>query len=139
MAGGAVSADEKKKLFAAAYMGKAKGNGTAAAKLAGYTGSDASLAVTASRLLKDAKVQAIIAGKNKAVSTAAFADVDRCRVLLTRIAESRKAKDADKVQAIDKLLKTQGAYIEKRELTHKTAQVVRVVMPDNGRGPKPTT
>lgn len=52
----------KQEAFARAYAG----DGVAAARLAGYTGGAAGLAVTASRLLKDARVQAILAERRAA-------------------------------------------------------------------------
>lgn len=128
----------KQQAFVDAFRGKAKGNGTQAARLAGYSGTDAALAVAASRLIRDPKVAAAIkAGtqqKKAAARRVAIADVNRCHEILTRIAEGKKTKDADRIQAVDKLLKSQGAYIEKREVSI-AAKVVRVVMPDNGRGP----
>lgn len=57
--------------FARAYAG----DGVAAARIAGYTGGAAGLAVTASRLLKDARVAAILAERREA---------DRARVAATR-------------------------------------------------------
>ncbi len=50
-----VVADHKREVFASEYLGNGF-NGVDAARAAGYTGTDASVAVTASRLLKDAKV-----------------------------------------------------------------------------------
>lgn len=130
----------KQQAFVDAFRGKAKGNGTQAARLAGYSGTDAALAVAASRLIRDPKIAAAIkAGtqqKRAGERRAAIADVNRCHEILTRIAEGKKTKDADRIQAVDKLLKSQGAYIEKREVEHKGA-TVSFVFEDNGRGPAP--
>src|SRR5687767_13370369 len=50
----------KELLFALAYTGEAKFNGTKAARLAGYAGDDNVLAMTASRLLRKDKVSGFI-------------------------------------------------------------------------------
>jgi hypothetical protein len=52
--------DPRQLLFAEAFIAT-KGNGTLSAERAGYNGGPASLAVTASRLLRSAKVQGFIA------------------------------------------------------------------------------
>ncbi|HEU4614898.1 MAG TPA: hypothetical protein VFS15_22555 [Kofleriaceae bacterium] len=51
----------KAQRFAEVYAG----DGVAAAREAGYTGTPGALAVTASRLLKDERVQRVIAGRKK--------------------------------------------------------------------------
>lgn len=53
----------KAKKFVAFYLGKAAGNATAAARMAGYLQSDGALRVTASRLLTNANVAAAIQSK----------------------------------------------------------------------------
>ncbi len=50
----------KEELFISHYLGDAKGNGTEAARLAGYKGSDATLATQSWRLLKNAEIRAHI-------------------------------------------------------------------------------
>jgi phage terminase small subunit len=50
----------KQKKFADFYLGEANLNGTKAARLAGYEGNDNVLAVTAFRLLRNAKISAYI-------------------------------------------------------------------------------
>src|SRR5690242_3526709 len=47
----------KQERFAAAYSAEAHGNGTLAAKLAGYQGDDNTLAVQASNNLKDPRIR----------------------------------------------------------------------------------
>lgn len=67
----------------------------------------------------------------------AILSVDECQALLTEIAtDTDSAEHKDRIAAIDKLLKTHGAYTEKREVEHKGA-AVSFVFEDNGRGPKP--
>lgn len=56
----------KQQAFVDAYSG----NGVEAARAAGYTGSDAALATSASRLLKHAEVSAAIARRNVVVQAA---------------------------------------------------------------------
>lgn len=52
-------AEDRRRLFAAAYL-RNGANGTAAAREAGYKGTDASIRVTASRLLTNANVRALL-------------------------------------------------------------------------------
>ncbi len=51
----------KRAVFVTCYVGEARGNGTQAARLAGYEGDDNTLAVTASQLLRNHKVMDAIA------------------------------------------------------------------------------
>lgn len=48
---------ERMRRFVDAYMGEANGNGTRAARIAGYAGDDNTLAVQASALLRNPKVK----------------------------------------------------------------------------------
>ena len=53
--------NDRERRFVELWVADPEHNGTAAARAAGYTGTDPALAVTASRLLKKAKVAAYIA------------------------------------------------------------------------------
>jgi phage terminase small subunit len=76
---------ERERRFIEAYMGPAAGNGTEAARLAGYTGTPKVLAVQATRLLSKAKVQAEIAARQQARCEKADIDVARVVKELARI------------------------------------------------------
>jgi phage terminase small subunit len=77
---------EKQRAFVAAYVGEAKGNGTHAARLAGYEGDDKTLAVTASRLLGNAKVAAALDVFRMATAKASIMDAQEAAETLTTIA-----------------------------------------------------
>ena len=67
--------EERERRFAIAYL-KTEGNGVEAARLAGYRGTKASLAVTASRLLKRAKVRALLDAHAKKLERRLGMDVE---------------------------------------------------------------
>jgi phage terminase small subunit len=74
----------KQQAFIDFYFGEAKFNGTEAARLAGYSGNDSSLAVTASQLLRNAKVAATIAVRFKAMHITA----DQVIAEISRVAQA---------------------------------------------------
>jgi phage terminase small subunit len=152
---------EMQRAFAFAYVGPAKGNGTAAARIAGATGSDESVAVTASKWLKMAKVSDLIRELTADSEDASLADSvetrrfltgvmrgTECRVPIITMAgpvfeadgETIKTKPADpkdRVKAATELARMSGWYApDKAEVTHG-GQIVRILMPSNGRGPAP--
>jgi hypothetical protein len=57
----------KQELFVSYYLGAAHGNGTQAARLAGYQGDDNTLSTTAFRLLRNAEIAARIHERVQAV------------------------------------------------------------------------
>lgn len=57
---------ERQRRFVEAYMGKAGGNGTEAARVAGYTGTPATLGAIASENLKKPKIRAAIQARQRA-------------------------------------------------------------------------
>lgn len=57
---------ERQRRFVEAYMGQAGGNGTEAARLAGYTGAPATLGAIASENLKKPKIRAAIQARQHA-------------------------------------------------------------------------
>lgn len=105
----------RREAFARHYAAGAEGvigNGRESARAAGFTGTDASLDVTASRLLRDAKVIAAMAklhGKAASKAVARLADfkaeVPACLVTLVEIRDGKITKGAAvRVMAADKLL-----------------------------------
>lgn len=76
----------KLRAFAHAYAGKARGNATEAARIAGYSGSDAVLAVRGSEAVRNRKVQALIAELERDTRSAEIADRTELQRILTAIA-----------------------------------------------------
>ena len=123
-------------------------NGLEAARAAGYKGNDATLKVTASRLMKHPGVRAALeerAAATGAAIEAATADdpqiagpVEQQRILTTIARSKSKRIDAEtKIKAIVALSKIQLAVLPRQtgggSSASASAQVVVVV--DNGRGP----
>lgn len=95
-----LKAQKRLELFRAAYT-ETKGNGVAAARAAGYKGTPASLAVTASRLLRKANAdQRVEQALEKVVSTAAVGaqeTVDR----LSRLARLMDVAEGERPDVFD--------------------------------------
>lgn len=117
-------------------------NGTQAAREAGYKGNDNVLAVTASRLLRNAKVLAIIEKRQKAEKSARVANRTEREEILSEILRNKKVcevdtpigaeigvtednklkfvkvavSDKNKIGAIDTLNKMDGLYVTKHQV-----------------------
>lgn len=124
------AAAARKQRFAEAYA--ASGNGREAARAAGFTGTPASLDVTASRLLKDATVAKVLSALREEI---AKADAERAKAQADADAKAQKTKIADLAErreiltgmarkfqrkspiaaakAIDTLNKMDGVYLTK--------------------------
>lgn len=97
------------------------GNATAAARLAGYEGSDASLAVTASRLLKRADVKAALALRNAKevrgaaakVVAGAIASRQARQEFWTKVMEDTGAEMKDRLKASELLGKSEADFTDK--------------------------
>jgi phage terminase small subunit len=107
---------KKQRAFVIAYTGEAKGVGRTAAKLAGYTGTDASLDVTASRLLKSDKVLAEIEKIRLEVEKHIVVDRIARRQILSDFAEDASLSAKDRMKAIELLGKMSGDFIERRQV-----------------------
>lgn len=124
---------EKQRRFVDAYMGEAKGNGTEAARVAGYDGSDAVLATTAWRLLRKAEIRRALDVRMES-DPLIMGRVERLRKLSSiargeytsqvvdpetgELADVRvPAKDL--IAAMKELAQAQGDHVTKLELTGK--------------------
>lgn len=121
---------EKQRRFVEAYAETA--NATESARRAGYKGNDKTLGAVGAENLRKPGIAAALQKLAERRTSRAIATIDECQAILTEIAKS--GEDKDRIAAIDKLLKTHGAYLEKREVEHKGASV-SFVFEDNGRGP----
>lgn len=127
---------EKQRRFVEAYVGKAEGNATEAARLAGYSGDDATLSVAGAKLVRNGKVADAIEDARKPRTRRAILTREQRQELLTEFANDEDVEKRDRIKAIEVLGKMQGDFIERREVEHKGASV-SFVFDDNGRGPKP--
>lgn len=127
---------ERQRRFVEAYVGKAEGNATEAARLAGYSGDDAQLAVRGSEAVRNRNVAEAIEAARKSRTRRAILTREQRQELLTEFANDVQAETKDRIKAIEVLGKMQGDFIERREVEHKGA-AVSFVFESNGRGPAP--
>lgn len=127
---------EKQLRFVEAFTGEAQGNATRAARLAGYGGNEAALAVRGAELVRNRKVQEAIARATEAVRSRAIATREERQEFLTEMMRATELEPKDRIKACEVLGKIQGDFVERHEVEHKTA-VVSFVFEDNGRGPAP--
>lgn len=115
---------QKEQRFVDAYLGSAAGNGTAAARAAGYKGNARTLAVQANRMLRKADIRQAISEREAKRAAEGIADADERDKKLSTI--MRKTKDEQvAIQAIKELNKCTGrhslALIHKGKLTLEQA------------------
>lgn len=103
----------KQQKFLDAYAG----NATEAARLAGYTGNDQTLAVTGSRLLKNAQIRAHLDARRGLASKPLIADREEVEAFLTGTLRGKDLPLA--VKAAGQLAKMRGWNLQKVELTGK--------------------
>lgn len=104
------------------------GNGTQAYKDAGYKPSnDGSAAAAASRLLKNVKVQEMADELESETSTPFVLSIKDRKELLSKIGADKNCSANERINAIDKLNKMDGVYVQKQEIT----TAVPVVIHDN--------
>lgn len=123
----------KQRAFVHAYVGKAQGNGIQACKLAGYKGSDKTLKALAHKQINHPLISQAILKFALATQSEAVLTVTEAKEILSAIARDTDEEAKDRIAAIDKLLKSGGAYVFKHEVDHKGAAEVHVYLPSNGR------
>ncbi len=138
---------EKRRRFVEAFVGKAAGNATKAARIAGYSGNDPTLRAVASELLTFPNVKAEIDRLTKKLSQKAIMDAVERQSLLTAMARGEEmdiaiidgvatevpAALSDRRAALDLLNKMQGSYLERVELSGTVEHTIQVYIPGNGR------
>lgn len=98
------------------------GNATEAYIKAGYANKKSSATVKASQLLKKPEIQARLQELATELKQTKIADIIECQEILTSIARNDKAENADRIKAIQTLLKVQGAFVTK--ITLQTTPIV---------------
>lgn len=109
-----------------AFVDAYQGNGTEAARVAGYAGDAQTLAVTASRLLKHAKVDEAIKRRNVVVATAREQAVEQAGRIATRaerqafwtkvmLAEAERT--TDRLKAAELLGRSEADFTDKLDVT----------------------
>jgi len=102
------SLTERERRFIDAFLGTCSGNGTRAARAAGYGAAGAR--VRACRLLTKANVGAAIAARVDRREHAAIADADERDRLLTAIARDPRGQVRDRIRAIQELNRCSGRH-----------------------------
>jgi len=122
-----VALTPKQQAFIDAYAG----NGVEAARAAGYAGDDATLATSASRLLKHAEVSAAIAKRNVVVEQArqeAVAQAGRIATRAERQAFWTKVMLADSERTTDRLKAAELLGRSEADFTDKLDVTARVTL-----------
>lgn len=105
-----------------AFVDAYDGNGVTAARKAGYTGSDAALATSASRLLRHAEVSAAIKRRNVVVEKARSQAIEQAgriatraerQALWTQVMENTKERTIDRLRAAELLGRSEADFTEK--------------------------
>lgn len=113
-----MSLTPKQQAFVDAYAG----NGVEAARAAGYTGDDATLATSASRLLKHAEVSAAIARRNAvvqqvrteaAVVAGRVASRAERQAFWTEVMLNPRERTADRLKAAELLGRSEADFVER--------------------------
>lgn len=99
----------RQRKFVYAYAG----NAAAAARAAGYLGSDAAIRVTASRVLANANVAAAIAARAQREAKATVADRQELQELWTTILRTESVELGNRMAAARDLAKSHGLFIER--------------------------
>jgi phage terminase small subunit len=104
----------KQKRFADYYI--KTGNATESYIRAGYEAEGNAAEVNASRLLRNAKVLEYIKERNEQLDVAFVADITETKRFWTEIMRDADADLKDRLKASEYIAKTNGAFIEKKEL-----------------------
>lgn len=101
----------KQLAFIAAY----DGNGTESARRAGYEGDEATLAVTASRLLNNAKIVSAIHERLQVACTGLIATREELQALWTMLANDPLLEPKDRIKSSELLAKSHAMFVDKHE------------------------
>ncbi|MEH7308236.1 terminase small subunit [Neobacillus drentensis] len=104
----------KQKQFADFYI--ETGNATASYLRAGYEAEGNAAEVNASRLLRNAKVKEYIKERNAQLDVEFIADITETKRFWTEIMRNDNADLKDRLKASEYIAKTNGAFVEKKEL-----------------------
>jgi hypothetical protein len=121
----------KQRLFVEAYQGDARGNATEAARLAGYKGNARTLCQVGAENLRKPNIQRALA--DLAAASPLVLSRQQIQEELSVMALDPKAQLKDRLKALDQLAKTQGLYLERREVELRGGLQVVAYFPKDGR------
>lgn len=114
----------KQEAFCQAYVGVTRGNATASAKLAGYSGNDNTVSTTGCETLKIPKVRARIEELRREISEEWT--IERVIASWEAIATDSEAQDKDRLRAVELIAKSKGYFTEKRVNLNVEADVEKI-------------
>lgn len=106
---------EKQQRFIDAYAG----NGTEAARLAGYAGDDNALAVRAAELLRNSKIAEAIGARQKKASRRLIASREERQEFWSKVMLDDLAHMQDRLRASELLAKSEADFVQKVEHSGK--------------------
>lgn len=113
---------EKQLAFVEAYLGKAQGNGTKAAQMAGYSPQNyTAAAVAAHRLLLNPKVREALDVRADAPNDELVAGRNERLAFLSAILRDETEETRDRIRACELLCKAGGDFVERHE--HRFADI----------------
>lgn len=95
----------------AAFVEAYDGNGTAAARKAGYSGSDAVLGKTAFDLLRNPKIAQLIAERSKRATFGHIASREERQAFWTKVMQDEDGSMFDRLKASELLGKSDGDFL----------------------------
>lgn len=101
------------------------GNASMAYHKAGYQAEGNAAEVGASRLLRNVKVMEYINERNAELDTQFIADIIETKRFWTDVMRDEGADMRDRLRASEYIAKTNGAFIEKRELQNAAISEIR--------------
>jgi len=108
---------EKQRRFVEAYLGEANGNAYEAAKIAGYGGNKRSLEVIGSENLRKPDIRKAIDARTQ--KGGLVATREERQAFLTKVMRSETRRMNERLKATELLCKTQGDFIERRDVNMK--------------------
>jgi hypothetical protein len=104
----------KQKKFVEAYLGRANGNGTDAAEMAGYEGDRKTLGIIASTNLKKPNIRIAIDERTK--DDGSIASREERQAFLTRVMRTEHGKMGERLKATELLCRMHGDFIEQHKV-----------------------
>lgn len=109
--------NSRQKNFADFYI--ETGNATESYIRAGYSSEVNTAEVNASRMLRNAKVIEYISERNKQLDIQVIADITETKRFWTEVMRDVNADIKDRLKASEYIAKTNGAFIDKKEIQGK--------------------
>lgn len=98
------------------------GNITAAARGAGYTGSDQALCITGKRLLKNDNIRKLIKGREQTRTTTMIATREQRQEFWTQMMNDVSRDDKSRLKASELLGRSETDFVEKHEVEIDVAE-----------------